>query len=366
VKDRRVPRIGIVAASLDILGGHGVQALALAEGLAGEGFEVRLIPINPRFPAGLRWLRRAPGLRTLFNQSLYWPSLLRLGDVDTVHVFAASYWSFLLGPVPAMLAARAFGKRVVLHYHSGEAGDHLARFGPLVHPWLRMADALVVPSEYLRRVFAGHDHAARVIPNVVDTSRFRFRERAPLRPRLLSARSLEPHYAVENNLRAYALLKRRHPEATLTVAGDGSQQDRLRRFGATLGAGVRFVGGVAPARMADLLDGSDVFVNSSLIDNQPVSILEAFAAGVSVVTTGTGDIANMVRHEENGLIVPPQDPAALADAVSSLLAQPERAACMARRARAEVERYTWPRVREAWAEVYGSTTGARKVGGAAA
>ena len=347
------PRIALVAASLDIVGGQGVQARLLVDRLRSDGYDVLFVPINPRFPPGLRWLRRYAYARTLVNEGLYVPSLRRLRDVDVVQVLSASYWSFVLAVIPAILAAWSLGKRIVLHYHSGEADDHLARWGVLVHPWLRLVDEIVVPSEYLRGVFARHGYRVRVIRNVVDTRHFRFRERVPLHPRLLSTRNLEPYYRVDNTLEAFALLKAQYPEATLTVAGYGNEDVRLRRLAASLGAsGIRFVGRVEPMAMADLYDQADVFVNSSVVDNQPVSVLEAFAAGLPVVSTGAGDIAAMVRDGETGLLVPPGDPAAMAKAVAGLLDNPDRAHGIARRARQEVEEYTWPRVRDAWAAVY--------------
>ena len=346
-------KVALITASLEILGGQGIQGAALAEGLRRDGAEVTLLPINPPFPRPFRRLRRLPYARTLLNQALYLPSLLRLRRCDVAHVFSASYWSFLLAPLPAMLAARLFGRRVVLHYHSGEASDHLARWGILVHPWLRLADEIVVPSEYLRAVFARHGHRARVIPNVVDAARFRYRERRPLRPRLLSIRNLEPHYRVDNTLRAFALLRERHPDATLTVAGYGGEEGRLRRLARDLGErGIVFAGRVEPPGVPDLYDRSDIFVNSSVIDNQPVSVLEAFAAGLPVVSTPTGDIPALVRHGSTGLLAPPDDPAALARTIDGLLGSPERARTIARRARRQVEAYAWPGVRRAWASVY--------------
>jgi glycosyltransferase involved in cell wall biosynthesis len=348
------PRIALVVASLEILGGHGVEAFTLATHLRQEGRDVMLLPINPPFPRALRWARRVPYARTVVNQALYQPSLRRLRGVDVVHVFAASYWSFLLAPAPAILAARRFGGRVVLNYHSGEAEDHLDRWGPLVHPFLRMADAIVVPSEYLRAIFARHGYEARVIPNVVDLSRFAYRERAPRCPRLVSTRNLEPYYDVGNTLDAFAQLAPRLPEATLTVAGYGSQEAALRRQAAALGGDrVRFLGRVEPSAMPALYDGADIFLNSSIVDNQPLSVLEAMAAGLPVVTTPTGDIAALIRHGETGLIVPPGDPAAMAKAVLDLLDDPEGARRMAQRARARVEEHGWPRVRERWLAEYG-------------
>ena len=346
-------RVAIVAASLDILGGQGVQARTLVQSLRQDGVDARLIPVNPKFPPGLRWLRRMPYARTALNQLLYIPGLSRLAAADVAHVFSASYASFLLAPVPAMLAARLFNKRVVLHYHSGEAGDHLANWGKLVHPWLKLADELVVPSAYLRDVFARFGYKARVIPNVVDLTTFDYRERRPLRPRLLSTRNLERYYRVDVIIEAFARLQAHRPDAMLTIAGYGSEERRLRAMAAQLTrGGVRFVGRVDPAWMPKLYADSDIFLNASEVDNQPISILEACASGMPVISTPSGDIPSMVRHGETGLIVPPEAPVAMARAIEETLDRPERAFQMADQAHDELRRYTWPAVRDAWAAVY--------------
>src|SRR5207302_6564495 len=291
--------------------------------LRSEGNEVQFVPINPVFPRGLRWIRRYRYVRTALNEACYLPTLLRLRRADVVHIFSASYWSFVLAPLPAILAARSFRKRVVLNYRSGEAQDHLERWGPLVPPWLRLVDEIVVPGEYLRGVFARYGYRARVIHNVVDTSRFRYKERRTLRPRLLSTRNLGPYYRVDNNLEAFARVRARYPDATLTVAGYGSEEGRLRQLATSLGmAGIRFVGRVEPEAMPRLHDEADIYLNSSVVDNQPVSVLEAFAAGLPVVSTGTGDLAAIVRGGETGLSVPSRDPGAMADAIMTLLGNP--------------------------------------------
>lgn len=346
-------RVTIVAASLEILGGQGIQAFNLMERLQNEGHEVRFLPINPVFPAGLRFLRRTPYLRTLINQLLYVPSLWRLRHADAVHVFSASYWSFLLAPVPAMLAAKVMGKRVVLNYHSGEAEDHLQHWGRLVHPWLKLADEIVVPSPYLKDVFSRYGYRVRVIRNVVDTSRFSYRERVPLRPQLLSVRNFEPHYRVANTIEAYALLRQRYPDATLVLAGYGSEEGNLRQLASSLGAGgISFLGKVSPDSVHQVYDAADIFVNSSVVDNQPLSVLEASASGLPVVSTATGDIPMMLCGGEAGVLVPPSNPAAMADAISQLLEDPVRSLAMARRAHAEMERYSWPRIRQQWFAAY--------------
>jgi L-malate glycosyltransferase len=346
-------RVAIVAASLDILGGQGVQARTLVQALRQDGVDVRLIAVNPKFPPGLRWLRQMPYARTVLNQLLYVPGLSRLATVDVAHVFSASYGSFLLAPVPAMVVARLLNKRVVLHYHSGEAADHLTRWGNLVHPWLKLADEIVVPSAYLRDVFARFGYKARAIPNVVDLTTFDYRERRPLRPRVLSTRNLERYYRVDVIIEAFARLQAHRSDAVLTIAGYGSEERRLRAMAAQLTrGGVRFVGRVEPAWMPKLYADSDIFLNASEVDNQPISILEAFASGLPVISTPSGDIPSMVRHGETGLIVPPEAPLAIARAIEETLDRPERAFQMAEQAHDELLRYTWPAVRDAWSAVY--------------
>lgn len=348
---RSTPTVAVVAPSLDILGGQGVQARSLMEALRDEGYNVVFIPVNPRFPRWLQWVRKIPGLRTVLNQLMYIPSLRRMREAQVVHVFSASYWSFLIAPVPAILAARLYRKPVVLNYHSGEAADHLAHWGWGVHPWLNLVQEIVVPSEYLEKIFAHHGYDARVIRNMIDTSSFRYRERVPLRPRLLSNRNLETHYRVDNTLKAFALVQKEYPEASLTIAGYGSQEAALKAQAAGM-LGVKFVGRVEPQDMPALYEAADVFVNSSEVDNQPISILEAFSAGLAVVSTPTGDIPAMLLNGARGRLVPHDDPVAMATAICDALEQTAGVTQMTRAARLEAERYTGPMVCREWTELY--------------
>jgi L-malate glycosyltransferase len=356
VKQRRQRRVAIVGTSLDILGGQGVQACRLIEGLDAEGVPAIFVPINPPFPAGLRWVRRIPVARTILNQLIYLPSLWRLSRADVVHVFSGSYWSFLLAPVPAMIAGRCFKKRVVLNYHSGEAEDHLSHWGALVHPWLRLAHDLVVPSPYLRTVFARHGYPARVVHNVIDVTRFRYRERVPLRPRVLSTRNFEAYYRVDLVIRAFMRFRREVPDATLTLAGYGSEEGRLRDLAATCGGeSIRFVGRIEADDMPRLYAEHDIFVNASVVDNQPVSILEALASGLPVVSTVVGDIPNMVKNGETGMLAA-ADAADLAGAMARVWNDPEGARAMARCGKATLSRFTWQTVREDWLDIYSEGT----------
>jgi glycosyltransferase involved in cell wall biosynthesis len=348
-----VINIALIAPSMDILGGQGVQADALAGALEKEGFHVEFIPINPRFPAGMAWIRRIRFLRTCVNQLFYLTSLFRLRKADVVHIFSASYWSFLLGQAPAILVASWFNKHIILNYHSGEADDHLQNWGRWVHPWLRMVDEIVVPSKYLEQVFARHGYRSTVINNMVTIANFHYRRRTFSQPVLLSVRNLESLYRIENTLQAFAKVREKKPDATLIIAGYGSQEQSLKQWVHSHNLkGVTFVGRVEPEFIPALYDSADIFLNSSVIDNQPVSILEAFAAGTPVVSTPSGDISAMVRHQETGILVPHDDAEAMSEAVLWLLENETQAAMMTVKAREEVRKYTWPCVRDEWTSLF--------------
>lgn len=352
---RRNIKVCIVVASIDILGGQAIQALRLIEGLAGEpGVEAELLPINPRLPGALRWLQRIKYVRTLVTSVAYIATLLaRLPRFDVVHVFSASYFSFLLAPTPAILIAKLYGKPVLLNYHSGEAENHLRRWRRTAVPIIKLADRVAVPSDYLVRVFAKFGIEAERVLNTVDLARFRFRERRRLAPVLLSSRNLESHYNVQCTLRAFALIQQRIPEAHLIVAGDGSERRRLREMAARLALeNVEFVGAVAPQDMPALYDRAGIFVNASDIDNQPLSIIESFACGLPVVTTDAGGIPDMVTDGETGLMVRRGNHEALAHSVIRLLGDNELASNIALRAREECGRYTWAAVSGKWVGLY--------------
>ena len=321
----RLVRVCLVAPSLDPPGGQAVQAARLYHGLRGSGsVAVGFVAINPRLSGLLGLLQRVRYVRTVVTSLRYvWTLLTSLAEYDLVHVFSASYFSFLLAPTPAVLLGKWYGKKVILNYRSGEAEDHVRRWRRTAIPILRLVDALVVPSRYLVDVFARVGLHASVIGNVVDCDQFRFRERRPLRPVFLSNRNFEAHYNVACVLRAFARIQRRHPDARLIVAGGGKERRALVRLARELSLrNTEFVGRVTPDRMPSLYDAADVYLNAPDIDNMPGSILEAFASGLPVVTTDAGGIPYIVRDGETGLIVPRGDDHAMAAAALRLLVDP--------------------------------------------
>ena len=350
-------RVALVAPTHRILGGHSVQAERMLEGWA-QGGDVKawLVPINPTPPQPFDRLLNVNYIRTIVTQLCYWPLLVRqLRRADIVHVFSASSTGFIFSTVPALVVASLLRKPIVLNYHSGEAPQHLAG-SRLARTLLRHAvDVIVVPSRFLFDVFRRFDLKTTVVFNSIDAARYSYCPRLPLRPHLLSTRNFEPLYNIACTLRAFARVQKHHPGATLTLIGAGSQDNALRDLARTLGLqNVTFLGRVHPREMARHYAAADVYIQTPSIDNMPLSVLEAFASGLPVVSTRVGGVPTILTDQQHGLMADDNDDAGIADCVLQLLNDPERGRTLAAHARDTLRAYEWAPVRERWLAVYRS------------
>ncbi|OQX09713.1 MAG: hypothetical protein BWK76_21855 [Desulfobulbaceae bacterium A2] len=339
------------------MGGQAVQASDLLQRFRREGYDVGFLPVNPKYPGILGLLQRIKYVRTLLTWPAYLISLLaRIPRYDVLHLFSASYLSFLLAPAPAAIIGKLFGKRVVLNYHSGEAEDHLQRSSAAVKSILKFVDCVVVPSQYLQQIFDRFGIETTAIPNVVEMEAFRFRQRKTFQPRLLVSRTLEPIYNITCILKAFRFIQDSIPAASLTILGSGSQELALRALADELSLQqVSFAGRIERRDIPRYYADHDIMLNASNIDNLPLSIIEAFAAGMPVVSTEAGGIPFIIRNRETGMLVPLNDCRRLADSTLELLEHQELAHAIASAAYTECSKlYTWPSVRAKWLQVYES------------
>jgi glycosyltransferase involved in cell wall biosynthesis len=366
---RRPIKLLVVGPSLEqFLGGQEVQADLLVRSWRDDA-DVRMtfVSHNPALPRALRWAERMPGLRSVVRLPTRLPSLWRASRrADIVHIFSASHSSFLVATLPAWCVARLLGRRTLIHYHSPRGRQHVhgSRLARVV---MRGSDAVVVPSAYLAGIFAAHAIPTHVVANALDVAEVRYRDRAVIGPRLVCTRNFEPRYGVDVVIRAFADIQRDTPSAQLLLAGKGPEEATMRALVRELHLDdVEFCGAVPHDRIGDLLDRADVFVNASRIDNQPVSILEAFAAGLPVISAASGGIPYLVEHERTGLLSDVDEVEALARNVRRVITDQALARRLARNARDESARYQWRNVRAEWLRLYRSLTRVNAADAAAA
>ena len=347
-------KVAIVAPSLRYVGGQAVQADLLVRLWQNDpDVEVSFLAVDPPLPSLLAWAERIPGLRTILREPIYFQHLWGgLRGIDVAHIFSASYWSFLLAPAPAWFFAKLRRKKSIINYRSGEARGHLQRFrsGKFV---LSRADKVVTPSGYLVDVLREFGLNAIVVPNLVDSSQFRYRERSPLRPHLTCTRGFSEYYGIDVVVKAFAEVRKEYPEARLDLVGTGPLEFVIRKLASRLNlTGVNFAGVASRQQIGKYYDQADIFINASWLDNMPVSIIEAFRSGAPVVSTSPESMPYLVEHGCTGLLSKVGDEKALAANVIRLLRDPALAAKLAKNAYEESRKYTWEVVREQWLKVY--------------
>ena len=308
-------------------------------------------PYRPGWIAGLPFVRAFARLLPFLRQ--LW---VEAGRADVLHVFANSGWAWHLVAWPALVIGRWRGAGVIVNYRGGLADAFFSAAPRHVLRALARADLRVTPSAYLLRVFAKHGLAAQVIPNIVDLSRFTFR---PVRacgdaPHLIVTRNLEAIYDIPTALRAFRRVREVFPQATLTVAGSGPELPALQRLVGDWGlqACVSFPGRIDNAAIPALYGRADCMLNPSTVDNMPISILEAMACGVTLVSTDAGGIPDLVDDCRTGCLVPVGDDRAMAERAIALLRDADRRRAMCEAARRHVDAFAWPRVRDQWRAAY--------------
>jgi len=341
--------VGLVAPLPPPNGSMAIQGQKLMNRLTAEGIDVKLFPTNLDFPAVLMFAKEIKGFRTLLRFWIYLWNLRQLKSVDVVHILGASHLFFFISVVPALVLGRVFKKKVILNYRGGEAEQFFSRYGAFVLPFMKLADHIAVPSAFLAKIFMNEFNLnTEILPNIADFELFHFHRRVDFRPDLIVARSLEPIYGHKTILKAFAIIIKKYPQATLKIAGDGSLRRELETFSQDLGLekSVEFLGTLSPEQLSVVYRHTDIMVNASTIDNFPGALLESFICGLPVVSSAVGGIPLMVTTYVSGLLFEAGDVQALASNIEYILKNPQAAQRFIAEANLFAQQYRWPEVRE--------------------
>lgn len=272
---------------------------------------------------------------------------------DIVHVHGGPSKDIVRLALPALVLARFFGKKTVLHLTSPDTEHFLDSRGGWFHPMLKAADAIVVGSRYLQKTTLRSRLRSTILTRPIDVDRIQHRVRTRLQPRILVDCDLEPDQNVSCALRAFRLVKQKYPRAELTVVGEGSRFESLHRLSDDFSVhGVSFTGRVEPSELGSVYDDHDLFLIASSQDESPASLVRAFAAGLPVVTTDADGLLHMVRDRVNALVAPINDHAGLSDRIIELIEDDDLTGRLSLQGRREAVKYSWRRVRQDWVNLY--------------
>ncbi len=341
-----IPRVLLIANFLSEAGGSRSVLEDLVERLRGRAPEIVLA-------SHYRWglLRGLHMAATAIVRRLHY-------DVAMLDLYSGR--AFLWGETMGRLL-KVLGCPFVLTLRGGLLPDFAKRHPRRVSACLSRADIVAAPSGFLLENMRPFTPNIVLLPNPLDLDRYAFTLRRSPKPKLVWLRSFHEVYDPCLAVHVLSTLVKDFPDVTLTMVGadkgDGSWQ-RVDRLAIKCGVRDRLTmpGKVAKKDVPNWLNQSDIFLNTTTADNAPVSVLEAMACGLCVVTTNAGGLPFLVEDQVDALLVPPHDPVAMVRAVRRLLSEPALAEALSAAGRRKAEQYAWSAQMQHWETILRSVS----------
>jgi glycosyltransferase involved in cell wall biosynthesis len=271
-------------------------------------------------------------------------------DLAVVDVFSGKAFGLAEATVHLL---RFLGKPFILVLHGGNLPEFARRWPGRVRNLFAGARAITSPSNYLKERLSAFAPKIECLPNPINLADYNFRLRDNPQPELIWLRAFREIYNPVLAPKAFLELLPSQPHAHLTMAGpdkgDGSfqktqafvRQRNLEQF-------VTIRGPIEKKDVPGTLQKADIFLNTPSIDNAPVSVLEAMANGLCVVSTNVGGLSFMLEDETDSLLTGPDQPQFMVRAIERVLSEPGLAEFLSRNARAKAEQSDWERVLPRW------------------
>lgn len=235
--------------------------------------------------------------------------------------------------------------------HGGNLPNRLETSAKLSEKLFKNAKVNISPSHYLLDAFKAKGYQnVKYIPNSIALQDYPFFLRKELQPRLLWVRSFAEIY---NPILAIEVIKKLHKngiEATLTMVGpekDGTLAV-CKQEAEKYNLPITFTGKMERLEWISLSKNFDIFINTTNFDNTPVSLIEAAALGLPIVSTQVGGIPYLLKDQETALLVPPNNAKAFAIAIESLLSNSSLAESLMKNGREKATTFNWELVKQEW------------------
>ncbi|UPQ79662.1 glycosyltransferase family 4 protein [Flavobacterium azooxidireducens] len=212
----------------------------------------------------------------------------------------------------------------------------------------------IAPSNYLFTVFKEYyPQNLKLIPNTIDINNYQYQIKERLTAKILWVRSLADIYNPTMAIDVLALLKNNYCDVELCMVGQEKNISisELQEYASSLNVNVTFTGKLSKQDWIKLSENFDIFINTTHFDNTPVSVIEALALGLPVVSTNVGGIPYMLKNRETAMLVSDSDSKAMANAINELIENPELAQNLSNNGRKLVEQFDWQIVKKQWKEI---------------
>jgi L-malate glycosyltransferase len=273
--------------------------------------------------------------------------------VDYVIIDVYSTLNFWYAIIISQLC-RILNLKYIARLHGGNLPSRLIKNPFLSNLIFKNAYKIVAPSGYLMDAFSkNYSENLIYIPNTIEINKYAFFNRNIIDPKLLWVRSFSKIYNPKMAIKVLSELKKEFPNPQLCMVGpdvdNGMEQCKL--LAKELNVEVFFTGKLTREEWISLSKEYTIFINTTHFDNTPVSVIEAMALGLPVVSTNVGGIPFLLKNNENALLVDDDDTNAMVNAIKRLCNSAELKDAIVIKARAKVADFDWEIVKSKWIEI---------------
>ena len=269
--------------------------------------------------------------------------------IDTYST-SAFWFAYFAGSI-----ARLFKVPYIPLLHGGDLPRRLAKSKRVCQRLFNHSYVNVAVSGYLKHEFEERGIKVTLIPNIINIKNYPFKLREKMRPRLLWVRSFHRQYNPNMAADVLKKLSRIYPEAELCMVGpdkDGSMED-FRNYVNELGMGeqIKITGLLKKEEWIKLAEDYDFFINTTNVDNTPISVIEAMALGLNVISTDPGGIPFLLNNDIDSVLVQRGDACAMATEIEKLIKNPAKVGALSKAARDKAEGFDYIHVLNQWCEL---------------
>lgn len=280
-------------------------------------------------------------------------TVFNIKKMDYVLIDTYSTFSFNYGVIISQIC-RLFNRKYIPILHGGNLPYRLEKSKFLSRLIFSNSYVNVAPSNYLVRAFSEKGFYNLVfIPNTIEIEVLKFSDRDFSTPKLLWVRSFSSIYNPKMAIKVFYELKKEFPNAELCMVGPDKENllDECKSYAKSLNVDVQFTRKLSKEAWIELSNDYNIFINTTNFDNTPVSVIEAMALGLPVVSTNVGGIPFLLTNNENGLLVAIDDSEAMVEAIKALISSKKLQSKITINARKLVEEFDWNNVKQKWSEI---------------
>lgn len=271
-------------------------------------------------------------------------------DLAVVEIYSgpAFLWAEIISAT-----IRLLNKPLILVLHGGNLPSFSEKWPKRVMRLLKSATCVIAPSNYLIEKMKFFRSDILLIPNPINIDYYPYRLRVKVRNETVWLRKFRYIYQPHNVAYVIENLSKSRDDTTMTMIGPDSKDGSLERTvqlakDLKVDKRLKIIGGVPKEQIPYYLNLSDIFLNTTAIDNTPISLIEAMACGLCIVSTNAGGIPYLIEHEKEGLLVPVNEPEKMAKAIKRILSEPRLAERLSKNSRKKAENFDWKIILPKW------------------